>query len=120
MTTREKLAAGLSIFALAVGIGTVAASFDRPGSGFASAAQAALRMINIAATGVIIISLRSGANGKPIGIRFYRLSVISPSIRPKLTNTGVIGVTIMSRQMNMQNGLLYAKRIFGLPRRIDF
>ena len=41
MTTREKLAAGLSIFALAVGIGTVAASFDRPGSGFASSAQAA-------------------------------------------------------------------------------
>ena len=41
MTTRGKLAAGLSIFALAVGIGTVAASFDRPGSGFASSAQAA-------------------------------------------------------------------------------
>ena len=41
MTIREKLAAGLSIFALAVGIGTVAASFDRPGSGFASSAQAA-------------------------------------------------------------------------------
>ncbi len=41
MTTREKLAAGLSIFALVVGIGTVAASFDRPGNGFASSAQAA-------------------------------------------------------------------------------
>ena len=41
MTTREKLAAGLSIFALAVGIGTVAASIDRPGSGLASSAQAA-------------------------------------------------------------------------------
>jgi len=41
MTTREKLAAGLSIFALAVGIGTVAASTDRPGGGFASSAQAA-------------------------------------------------------------------------------
>ena len=41
MTTREKLAAGLSIFALAVGIGTVATSFDRPGNGFASSAQAA-------------------------------------------------------------------------------
>lgn len=41
MTTREKLAAGLSIFALAVGIGTLAASFDRSGSGFASSAQAA-------------------------------------------------------------------------------
>ncbi len=41
MTTREKLAAGLSIFALAVGIGTVASSIDRPGSGFASSAQAA-------------------------------------------------------------------------------
>jgi len=41
MTTREKLAAGLSIFALAVGIGTVASSIDRFGSGFASSAQAA-------------------------------------------------------------------------------
>ena len=41
MTTREKLAAGLSIFVLAVGIGSVAGSFDRPGSGIASSAQAA-------------------------------------------------------------------------------
>jgi len=41
MTTREKLAAGLSVFALAVGIGSFAASLDRPGSGFASSAQAA-------------------------------------------------------------------------------
>jgi hypothetical protein len=41
MTTREKLAAGLSIFALAVGIGTITASVDRPGGGFATSAQAA-------------------------------------------------------------------------------
>lgn len=41
MTTREKLAAGLPIFALAIGIGTVAASFDRPGTGFAQSSQAA-------------------------------------------------------------------------------